>query len=396
MKHVVMGVTGSIAAYKACDIVSGLRKKGVDVRVILTRAGSEIITPLALETISANPVVADMFDRRASWEVEHISLAKMADVFLIAPATANFLAKMANGIADDMLTTTVLATKAPVLIAPAMNTNMYLNAATQHNMQILEERGCRFISPATGHLACGDEGVGKLADVKDIINAVMEALEVKRDLEGVKLLVTAGPTREAIDPVRFITNHSSGKMGYAVAEAAAERGAEVTLISGPVNLSTPSGVKRIDITSSADLFEAVNREFENCDALVMTAAVADFTPAKYADEKIKKGKGEGMTLELTSTKDILKSLADKKGGRVVMGFAAETQNLETNALKKLESKNLDFIAANDVTAPGAGFGVDTNAVSLYTRDGGREDSGNMTKRALADWLLDRMAAKINN
>lgn len=396
MKHVVMGVTGSIAAYKACDIVSGLRKKGVDVRVILTRAGSEIITPLALETISANPVVADMFDRRASWEVEHISLAKMADVFLVAPATANFIGKMANGIADDMLTTTVLATKAPVLIAPAMNTNMYLNDATQRNIEVLKERGCRFISPATGHLACGDEGIGKLADVNDIISAVMEALEVKRDLEGVKLLVTAGPTREAIDPVRFITNHSSGKMGYAVAEAAAERGAEVTLISGPVNLSTPSNVKRIDITSSADLYEAVNREFENCDALVMTAAVADFTPAKYADEKIKKGKGEGMTLNLTSTKDILKSLAGKKGKRVVMGFAAETQNLEANALKKLESKNLDFIAANDVTAPDAGFGVDTNAVSLYDRNGGREDSSNMTKRALADWLLDRLAAKINN
>lgn len=395
MKHVVMGVTGSIAAYKACDIVSGLRKKGVDVRVILTRAGSEIITPLALETISANPVVVDMFDRRASWEVEHISLAKLADVFLVAPATANFMAKMANGIADDMLTTTVLATKAPVLIAPAMNTNMYLNAATQHNMQVLKERGCRFISPATGRLACGDDGIGKLADVNDIIDAVMQALEVKRDLEGKRILVTAGPTREALDPVRFITNHSSGKMGYAVAEAAAERGADVTLISGPVNLSTPSGVKRIDITSSADLYEAVNREFENCDGLVMTAAVADFTPAKYADEKIKKGKGEGMTLELTSTKDILKSLADKKGDRVVMGFAAETQNLEANALKKLESKNLDFIAANDVTAPGAGFAVDTNAVSLYSRDGSREDSGNMTKRALADWLLDRMAAKIS-
>lgn len=389
MKHVVMGVTGSIAAYKACDIVSGLRKKGVDVHVILTKAGAEIITPLTLETLSNNPVVVDMFNRENPWEVEHISLAKLADLFLIAPATANFIGKMASGIADDMLTTTVMATKAPVIIAPAMNSNMYLNTATQKNMATLKERGCEFIDPAVGHLACGDEGVGKLADVDDIIAAVLYRLNVRRDMEGMKVLVTAGPTREAIDPVRYITNHSSGKMGYAIAEAAAERGAEVILISGPVNLKTPDGVKRIDIVSSGELCDAVVEQFKHCDALIMAAAPADFTPVQTASEKIKK-QGMGMTLELTSTRDILKTVAPYKGNRKVMGFAAETENLRQNALKKLSAKNLDFIAANDVTAEGAGFGVDTNIITLYGADGSEKHSGKMTKRAAADWLLDQL------
>ena len=389
MKHVVMGVTGSIAAYKACDIVSGLRKKGVDVHVILTKAGAEIITPLALETMSNNPVITDMFNRENPWEVEHISLAKLADLFLIAPATANFMGKMAAGIADDMLTTTVMATKAPVLIAPAMNSNMYLNPAVQANMDALKQRGCEFIDPAVGHLACGDEGVGKLADVQDIVDAVLNRLNVRRDMEGMKVLVTAGPTREAIDPVRFITNHSSGKMGYAIAEAAAERGAEVTLISGPVSLKTPEGVKRIDIVSSGELCDAVVEQFEHCDALIMAAAPADFTPVTTASEKIKK-QGTGMTLELTSTRDILKTVAPNKGSRKVMGFAAETQNLQQNALKKLSAKNLDFIAANDVTAEGAGFGVDTNIITLYGADGSEEHSGKLSKRDAADWLLDHL------
>lgn len=387
MKHVVMGVTGSIAAYKACDIISGLRKKGVDVHVILTGAGAEIITPLTLETLSGNPVITDMFSRENPWEVEHISLAKLADLFLIAPATANFIGKMASGIADDMLTTTVMATKAPVLIAPAMNSNMYLNPAVQGNMEKLRERGCEFIAPATGHLACGDEGIGKLADVQDIIQAVLMELNVRRDMEGVKVLVTAGPTREAIDPVRYITNHSSGKMGYAIAEAAVERGAEVTLISGPVNLKTPEGVKRIDIVSSGELCDTVAEQFERCDVLIMAAAPADFTPAYVAEEKIKKH-GSGMTLELIATKDILKTVAPNKGKRRVMGFAAETENLKENAIKKLTGKNLDYIAANDVSAKDAGFGVDTNIITLYGADGSEEHSGKLTKRAAADWLLD--------
>ena len=389
MKHVVMGVTGSIAAYKACDIISALRKSGVDVHVILTHAGAEIITPLTLETISGNRVVKDMFDSDRHFEVEHISLAKLADLFLVAPATANFIGKMASGIADDMLTTTVMATTAPVMIAPAMNTNMYLDAATQANIETLKRRGCEFIAPATGHLACGDEGIGKLAAVEDIVRAVLDKLNVKRDLEGKRVLVTAGPTREAIDPVRYITNRSSGKMGYAIAEAAAERGADVTLISGPVSLRTPSGVKRVDIVSSDELCDSVIERFPGCDILVMAAAPADFTPAEFSSEKIKKG-GDNLTLNLRATRDILKTIAPLKSNQKVMGFAAETHNVENNAIEKLKRKKLDFIAANDVTAEGAGFGTDTNIITLYGADGFREHSGMVTKREAADWLLDRL------
>ena len=389
MKHVVMGVTGSIAAYKACDIISALRKSGVDVHVILTHAGAEIITPLTLETISGNRVVKDMFDSDRHFEVEHISLAKLADLFLVAPATANFIGKMASGIADDMLTTTVMATTAPVMIAPAMNTNMYLDAATQANIETLKRRGCEFIAPATGHLACGDEGIGKLAAVEDIVRAVLDKLNVKRDLVGKRVLVTAGPTREAIDPVRYITNRSSGKMGYAIAEAAAERGADVTLISGPVSLRTPSGVKRVDIVSSDELCDSVIERFPGCDILVMAAAPADFTPAEFSSEKIKKG-GDNLTLNLRATRDILKTIAPLKSNQKVMGFAAETHNVENNAIEKLKRKKLDFIAANDVTAEGAGFGTDTNIITLYGADGSREHSGMVTKREAADWLLDRL------
>ena len=389
MQHVVMGVTGSIAAYKACDIISALRKSGVDVHVILTHAGAEIITPLTLETISGNRVVKDMFDSDRHFEVEHISLAKLANLFLVAPATANFIGKMASGIADDMLTTTVMATTAPVMIAPAMNTNMYLDAATQANIETLKRRGCEFIAPATGHLACGDEGIGKLAAVEDIVRAVLDKLNVKRDLEGKRVLVTAGPTREAIDPVRYITNRSSGKMGYAIAEAAAERGADVTLISGPVSLRTPSGVKRVDIVSSDELCDSVIERFPGCDILVMAAAPADFTPAEFSSEKIKKG-GDNLTLNLRATRDILKTIAPLKSNQKVMGFAAETHNVENNAIEKLKRKKLDFIAANDVTAEGAGFGTDTNIITLYGADGSREHSGMVTKREAADWLLDRL------
>ena len=389
-KTVVLGVTGSIAAYKACDIASHLRKQGVDVRAILTKAGAEIITPLALETMSANPVVSDMFNRETPWEVEHISLAKRADVFLVAPATANFLGKAAHGIADDMLTTTILATHAPVLVAPAMNVNMYENPVVQENIAILKNRGWHFIEPETGMLACGDVAKGRLADVDAIVAATVALLYPRRDLEGKRLLVSAGPTQERIDPVRYITNRSSGKMGYAIAEAAAARGAKVTLVSGPVTLDVPAGVERMSVVSSADMFEAIHAAFPACDGLIMAAAPADFTPAAVAEQKIKKQGGEGMTLTLASTRDILKSIGQQKGDKRVMGFAAETENLAENAAKKLEAKNLDMIAANDVAAENAGFGVDTNAVNLYKRDGSMEQSGIMTKRALADWLLDRL------
>ena len=389
-KCVVLGVTGSIAAYKACDVVSRLRKQNVDVHVILTRAGAEIITPLALETMSANPVVVDMFHRETPWEVEHIALAKRADVFLVAPATANFLGKAAHGIADDMLTTTILATHAPVLVAPAMNVNMYENPAVQENIAALKTRGWHFIEPDAGILACGDVGKGRLAEPEAIVSAVMALLFPRRDLAGKHVLVSAGPTQEKIDPVRYITNRSSGKMGYAVAEAAAARGACVTLVSGPVSLPVPEGVERVSVVSSADMFEAVHAAFGACDVLVMAAAPADFTPATAAEQKIKKNGREGITLELSATRDILKSIGERKENQRVMGFAAETEHLAENAAKKLSAKNLDMIAANDVTAAGAGFAVDTNAVTLYKRDGSAEHSGIMTKRALADWLLDRL------
>lgn len=392
-KNVVLGVTGSIAAYKACDIVSRLRKQGVDVHVILTRAGAEIITPLALETMSANPVVVDMFHRENPWEVEHISLAKRADVFLVAPATANFLGKAAHGIADDMLTTTILATRAPVLVAPAMNVNMYENPVVQENIALLKKRGWHFIEPDAGLLACGDVGKGRLAEPEAIVAAAMELLYPRRDLAGKHVLVSAGPTQERIDPVRYITNRSSGKMGYAIAEAAAARGALVTLISGPVTLPVPEGVERVNVISSQDMFEAVHAAFDSCDGLIMAAAPADFTPAAFAEQKIKKNGREGMTLELAATRDILKSIGERKRQQRVMGFAAETEHLAENAAKKLEAKNLDMIAANDVTAAGVGFAVDTNAVTLYKRDGSSEQSGTMPKRALADWLLDRLFEK---
>ncbi len=392
-KTVVLGVTGSIAAYKAADIISGLHKLSIDVRVILTEGGAQFITPLALETLSRAPVYTKQFSREAPYEVEHIALAKLADVFLVAPATANFIGKAANGIADDHLITTFLATRAPVLIAPAMNVNMYNHPAVQKNIETLRARGCTFIEPAEGLLACGDTGKGRLAPIEEILAAVQAALSRKHDFAGKRILVTAGPTREAIDPVRFLSNRSSGKMGFAIAEAAARRGASVRLIAGPVQLSTPPGVEREDIISSAELFRAVERAFPACDALIMAAAPADFTVPDISAQKIKKH-GEGLTLSLTPTRDILASVGEHKTHQVLMGFAAETQDLERNAKDKLARKRLDFIAANDVTAPGVGFAGDTNAVTLYDAKGGCTNSGIMQKAALADWLLDALISKM--
>ncbi len=390
MKHkpcVVLGVTGSIAAYKAAEITSQLIKKDMDVRVILTQSGAQFITPLTLETLSRAPVCCDQFSRETPYEVEHIALAKRADVFLVAPATANFIGKAANGIADDLLTTTYLAVTAPVLIAPAMNTAMLDSHAVQQNLRVLRERGCTIIEPDQGLLACGDIGKGRLAAVPDIMLAIEKALQTKKDLLGKRILVTAGPTREAIDPVRFLSNRSSGKMGFAIAEAAAVRGANVTLIAGPVPLPTPPHVERENIQSSAELCAAVQRAFPQCDALIMAAAPADFTFAEVAAHKIKK-QSDGLTLHLSPTKDILAGIAEQKGSRIVMGFAAETQDMEKNALDKLVRKKLDFIAANDVGGADTGFAVDTNAVTLYDDAGGKRKSGLMQKHALADWLLD--------
>ncbi len=389
-KTVVLGVTGSIAAYKAAEITSRLKKEGIAVRVILTAAGAHFITPLTLETLSLAPVSMDQFSRETPYEVEHIALAQAADVFLVAPATANFLGKAANGIADDLLTSVFLATRAPVLIAPAMNDKMYTHPAVQQNIEALRARGCSFIEPGVGLLACGDVGVGRLAEVDDIVDAVLNTLGQKRDLAGKRILVSAGPTCEQIDPVRYITNRSSGKMGYALAEAAQARGAEVTLVSGPVHIPVPAGVTCIDVRSSADMCAALEKEFAGCDALIMAAAPADFTPQTIAEQKIKKAGAETLTLTLGTTTDILKRLGTMKTHQRTMGFAAETQDLDQNARGKLESKNLDFIAANDVSASDRGFAVDKNAVTLYARDGSVRQSEHMSKRDLADWLLDAL------
>ncbi len=390
VKSVVLGVTGSIAAFKACDIVSGLKKRGVEVYCILTRSAAEFITPLSLESLSNRPVVTDMFHRETPWEIEHIALAKRADVFLVAPASANFLAKAAAGIADDMLTTTIMATRAPILIAPAMNTKMYTHPAAQANMETLRARGCRFVEPATGLLACGDVGLGKLAGVEEIIEATMALLYPKRDLEGKNILVSAGPTRERLDPVRYLTNRSSGKMGYAIAEAAAERGAKVTLVSGPTALQAPDGVERVDVISSDDMFSAIDVHFPSCDALIMAAAPADFTPEAVSEQKIKKNGRDTLSVTLRPTRDILSAMGHKKENRRILGFAAETERIGENARQKLEKKNLDMIAANDVSKAGIGFQSGENAVTLYKRNGESEESGVLEKRALADWLLDRL------
>lgn len=389
-KNVVLGITGGIAAYKACDIVSGLKKLNANVDVIMTQAATEFITPLTLQSISQNKVTVDMFRRPGNWEIEHISLAKKADLMVIAPATANIIGKLANGIADDMLSTTVMATKAPVIIAPAMNTNMYTNPTVQANIEKLKSNGFRFIAPESGRLACGDIGEGKLASVETILDQIVKLLIRAKDFSGKKILITAGPTREAIDPVRFISNHSSGKMGYALAEAAVGRGAEVILISGPVALEKPNGLSSfISVESAAEMRRAVMNNYRDMDIIIMAAAVGDFTPKWKSPEKIKKADGS-LTIELEKTPDILAELGKLKGDRILVGFAAETQKISENANEKLVKKNLDFIVANDLTREGAGFGVDTNIVKIIDRSGKVEDLPLMSKSELGRIILDRI------
>ena len=388
-KNIVLGVTGGIAAYKACDLVSRLKKQGACVRVVLTANACKFVPPLTFETLSSNPVVTDTFEPRKS--LEHISLAKWADAFVIAPASANCLAKLANGIADDLLSTTALAMTAPLLIAPAMNANMWRHPATRANFKTLLERGAQAVGPMSGHLACGDDDVGRMAEPAQIVEALDKLLNPRRDFEGKHVLVTAGPTVERIDPVRYITNRSSGKMGYAIAEAARDRGAEVTLVSGPVNLAAPTGMEVVKIESSADLCEAVLSRGDWADVVIQAAAPADYTPVSVAQGKIKKT-GAGMTLELKNTTDIAKALGERKRpGQVLVAFAAETDRVLENAKGKLEKKNADLIVANDVTRPGAGFGVDTNAVTLITRED-EKPLPVMSKRDVADAILDRVAA----
>ena len=388
-KQIVLGVTGGIAAYKACDLTSRLKKAGAQVYVILTKNACQFVSPLTFETLSNHPAVTDTFARPETWEVEHVALAKKADLFVIAPATANILAKMACGIADDMLSTTVLATRAPVLVAPAMNTGMWENAATQRNVETLKQRGVHFIGPDGGYLACGDSGAGRMSEPEAIAEAIDALLHPRRDLEGLSVLVTAGPTQEKIDPVRYITNRSSGKMGYAIARAAQMRGARVTLVSGPTQLQTPQGVEKVDIVSTQDLYQAMMVHAPQADIVIQAAAPADFTPDTVAEQKIKK-LGDGMlTLSFRQTPDVAAAVGkNKRPGQVLIGFAAETNDVMKNAGAKLKKKNLDMIVANDVTAPGAGFDVDTNIVTFVTAEK-KETLPCLPKTQVADELLDR-------
>ena len=385
-KCVVLGVTGGIAAYKACEIVSRLKKLHANVRVVLTEHACRFVQPLTFETLSGNQVAVSAFEH--SFEIEHISLAKAADLLLIAPATANIIGKMAHGIADDLLSTTAMAVVCPILIAPAMNCAMYRSAALQENLETLKGRGVLTVGPESGHLACGDEDVGRMSEPETIVARVCELLRGQDDLAGKHVLVTAGPTREMVDPVRFLSNRSSGKMGYAIAEAAARRGARVTLVSGPVALERPRGVETVTVTSTLDLYREVTERAKSADLVIQAAAPADFRPLEAARHKIKKT-GEGMTLQLTPNPDVAAQLGrDKHEGQVLVAFAAETDDLIANARKKLDKKNADMVVANDVTQPGAGFAGDTNRVTLVTRSDARE-LPLMSKRDVADAILDR-------
>ena len=393
-KTIVLCVTGGIAAYKAADLVSRLKKQQAEVVVITTKSACEFITPMTLEVLSGNRVISDMFDRDFPWEVEHISLAKRADVFVIAPCTANVLAKAAYGIADDMVTTTLLATRAPLLIAPAMNTNMYENPVVQQNINILRSRGAHFVEPVSGKLACGDTGKGKLADPADICEAILD-LAAEHDLAGLRVLVTAGPTQEALDPVRFLSNHSTGKMGYAIAAAAQRRGAAVTLVTGPTALSAPAGVKTVPVVSAREMYDAVLAALPEQDFVVKAAAVGDYRPAEAASDKLKKKDGD-MTISLVRNPDILKAVGERRRpGQVICGFSMETRDLLENSAAKLESKNCDFIIANNLRTEGAGFGTDTNVVTILRRGGAPEHLPLQSKSALADGILDRMLAARN-
>lgn len=394
-KTVVIGVCGGIAVYKACDLVSKLKKTGVNVHVIMTKSATEFVAPLTFQTLSQNYVVEDMFESPKTWDVEHISLAKKADVFVLAPATANVIGKVANGIADDMLTTTIMATKAKVIIAPAMNTNMYENPVVQRNIQTLKDLDYKFVEPESGRLACGDIGSGKLASVDTIFNSIIELLEIKKDLEGTSMIITAGPTVESIDPVRYITNRSTGKMGYSIAKKAIERGADVTLVSGPTNIVPPQNLKKfIQIESAEDMYNAVLENMDENQVIIKSAAVADYRPKEYSDNKIKKS-DDDLSIRLDRTKDIALELGKIKNNKILVGFAAETNDLLENAKNKIQKKNLDFIVANDLTQDGAGFGVDTNIVKIIDREGVIQEHPKMKKEEVADVILDKIKTLLN-
>ena len=394
-KTVVIGVSGGIAVYKTLDVISRLRKLGVNVNVIMTKSATEFVTPLSFQSLSQNYVVCDMFEDPKTWDVEHISLAKRADVFLIAPATANVIGKIANGIADDMLTTTVMATKAKVLIAPAMNTNMYANPIVQKNISTLKELGYNFVDPESGRLACGDTGKGKLASPETIVDEVVKLLSKEQDLKGKSIIVTAGPTVESIDPMRYITNRSTGKMGYSIAKEAIERGADVTLITGPTNLTPPQNLKKIvKIESAKEMYDAVLDNLEQNDVVIKSAAVADYKPKYYSDKKIKKSEDD-LFIELDRNKDIAQEIGKIKNNKILVGFAAETNDLIENASLKIKKKNLDFIVANDLTKEGAGFGVDTNIVKIIDKEGNITEYPKMKKEEVANVILDKIKVLLN-
>ena len=388
-KSVVVGVCGGIAAYKVVEVVSRLKKLGADVDVVMTANAQKFVTPLTFRSLSRKPVVTDMFEEPKHWDIKHISLAQKADLFVIAPATANIIGKLASGIADDMLSTTITATKAPVLIVPAMNYNMYSNMVVQQNIEKLKSMGYFFMEPDTGVMAEGTSGKGRLPEPAVIVEKAAAMLKPVRDLEGLRIIVTAGPTRENIDPVRYISNYSSGKMGYAIAQAAAERGADVVLISGPVSIDKPEGVDFIPVSTAREMYAAVMENFPDCDVVVMAAAVADYRASEISSLKIKKNDDE-MVLKLEKNPDILRELGKIKEDRILAGFCAETDHLMQNAIKKLEAKNLDLIVANDVTMEGAGFGTDTNIIKIIKRDKTAADLPLMSKLDAAHRVLDEI------
>ncbi|WP_296645216.1 bifunctional phosphopantothenoylcysteine decarboxylase/phosphopantothenate--cysteine ligase CoaBC [Romboutsia sp. 13368] len=394
-KTVVIGVSGGIAVYKTLDVISRLRKLGINVNVIMTKSATEFVTPLSFQSLSQNYVVCDMFEDPKTWDVEHISLAKRADLFLISPATANVIGKIANGIADDMLTTTVMATKSKVLIAPAMNTNMFENPIVQRNINTLKELGYNFVEPESGRLACGDTGKGKLASPETIVEEVVKLLSREQDLKGKSIVVTAGPTVESIDPMRYITNRSTGKMGYSIAKEAIERGAYVTLITGPTNLTPPQNLKKlIKIESANEMYEAVLENLSENDVVIKSAAVADYKPKHYSNKKIKKSKDD-LFIELDRNKDIAQEIGKIKEDKILVGFAAETNDLIENASLKIKKKNLDFIVANDLTKEGAGFGVDTNIVKIIDKEGNITEYPKMKKEEVANVILDKIKLLLN-
>ena len=391
-KTILLGVTGGIAAYKSASLASRLVKAGAEVRVIMTEHATNFINPITFETLTGHKCITDTFDRNFEFQVEHVSLAKKADVIMVAPATANVIAKLAHGLADDMLTTTILASHAPKLIAPAMNTGMYENPVTQNNLALLKKYGMEVIEPAAGHLACGDEGKGKMPEPEILYEHILRSCACKQDMKGLKVLVTAGPTQEAVDPVRFLTNHSSGRMGYSIAKACMLRGADVTLVTGRTALTPPLFVDVVPVVSAKDMYDAVISRSNEMDIIIKAAAVADYRPVHVAEEKVKKSDGS-FSLELERTDDILKYLGEhKKSGQFLCGFSMETENMLENSRKKLEKKHLDMIAANNLNVPGAGFETTTNIITIITPDSVKELEL-MSKDDAAFRLLDEILSR---